>query len=304
MRKTIFSQTILTAAMVLWAGLAFCVNWSGQGYTVVETKEELGRKITVLKGSDDATFTVSAGVTMTDRFLIDIKRIHTALTAIKSMKVKTLKFVVSSRGVEAVVIPDTFTYESVDIVPHVPAGLFFFASRDGLVRYNFRLTKDNIFVRIKGQFVDEKSLCAKLLEAIKNPEEYARRRDPDYFLAQLDKLKENISQLKGNISQLKISQKNYELEQKRKAGEIRAEYLAFQKEFANLRGAVMHLHNRGFFGNVVSISQGKVQKIIDMKKRNFSLTNVQIAQKLREQKITVSDNEVFVVVAAYFNDYK
>jgi hypothetical protein len=153
----------------------------------------------------------------------------------------------------------------------MPAGMYF-VDTDTLT-YNFRMTIKSLFLKIKGEFLTEELVCGKMLEAIKNPSAYVRKRDPEYFLRKLEQLETDLDRLKAY-------------------------------DFENLRIGVLTLHNKGFFGGVNLIKKEVIIKVIELKKQSASLSKDQIVEKLKAEKIEASAGEVELILNIYFNEFK
>lgn len=181
----------------------------------------------------------------------------------KSMKIDKIKFLVSKSKIDIVILPLSFTCNSNNIIPHIPAGLFFIYT-DAL-KYNFRMIKDNIFIRMEGYFINEQVFNDKIEMALKDPSIYVKSHDPAYIVFKLDSLENDLAKL--------------------------------NKENSMLRKAVINLLNK------TSVSDDTVKKVIKLKTNNPSLNAEQITIKINGQGIKISEKTVNLILAVYFNEF-
>ena len=114
------------------------------------------------------------------------------------LKIDSLKYIVSKDSVEILITPSSVMSKNENITGNIPAGMLFVLS-DNILQYDFRIMKDNVFVRIKGIFVDKSELFDKIALALEDPILYVRRNEPDYMLEQIDKHEEEIALLRQQL---------------------------------------------------------------------------------------------------------
>lgn len=176
-------RIVLIFLIISFAASLHAFDWKSENITVVETKKEDDVITASLKDSEGNAFTVSYSE-LNDATAELILKLKSDFYGWKTMQISSIKFVVYRDRIEIAILPSTFNCSGTDIIPYLPAGMFFIY-RD-VLEYNFRITKNDLFVRIKGMWNTEEAICKKLLEAIKDPLSYIRKRDPEYFLEKIE----------------------------------------------------------------------------------------------------------------------
>ena len=244
-------------------------DWSAEGLTENGTKAVNGESLLELTDAEGKKVFIQYSGGLDESTIGNVLEIRKVFLGWKNISADRVKFLVSGARMDIAVFPGTFTCGERDMLGYVSAGMQFIYT-DSL-EYNFRITLENLFIRVRGAYVDEASLCEKMLEAVKNPHDYIRKRDPEYILTRLDRLEERNDRL--------------------------------EKENRLLRNAVMAMHNSGFFRGTTPVSSEVVNRIVEMKKAKPSLTVKQIEEELEKEKIMASSKEISLVLAVYFNEY-
>ncbi len=196
----------------------------------------------------------------------------------QKIQVRQFRFTSSDGTIEALVVLQKFASEhGKNILPYLPSGLSF--TYADTLQYNFRLKIEKLFVRIRGSYSKETELIQKVTEAVDNPHAYIRKRDPEYFLQQLDRLSQDIDKLK-------------------------TENIALRKQMETYRRGYMALHNEGFFSGPTAINDSKIQKVLEIKKQNPGIKKDKIKEILEKQKIEISSKELTIILLVYFNEAK
>lgn len=249
-------------------------SWAGQGFRDVQAEEKADQWYVSMKDSQGRAIKVRASRKLDARQGQRVKEVHKTLTGWKHLQIKEMRFVLSSGVIEVLVVPEELTTTSgKDILQYLPSGLSF--SYIDSLQYNFRLKIQNLFVRIKGQYIKESEVLEKIQEAIKNPHGYIRKRDPEYFLRQLERLDKELDIARKNNAQLR-------------------------EEMEIMRTGFMALVNEGFFSGPEMISQDKVDAVVRLKTEKPSIKAEEIQKKLEAQKMEVSSKEIRIILAAYF----
>jgi hypothetical protein len=176
-------RIVLIFLIMSFAASLHALDWKSKNITVLETTKEKDVTTATLKDSEGNAFTVSYTELSDETADLILKR-KDEFYRWKTMKINSIKFVAYRDRIEIAILPSTFSCSGTDIIPYLPAGMFFIY-RD-VLEYNFRITKDDLFVRIKGMWNTEEAICKKILEAIKDPLAYIRKRDPEYFLEKIE----------------------------------------------------------------------------------------------------------------------
>jgi|GEM_PF-381915 len=203
----------------------------------------------------------------------------------KYMVPEKVEFYIANDLVEILILPKTFKYKGIDITKFLPAGMLFIQGEH--LNYNFRITKDNLFVRIKDYFKHEELLCENLASAINDPLTYLKLRDPAYLLKKMQALEKKLEQLQGQFDEVKQrSEKNDEI-------------------LGRIGNGIVTLHNRGFLGiGYKAVKRDVIDKIVEMKKENPKYDKKQIKKALEKKNVKVSEHVVFLVLSLYYNEFK
>ncbi|MCP4129898.1 MAG: hypothetical protein GY754_02670 [bacterium] len=266
---------IILCLIILFAATGvYAFDWSAQGLRVQDTRQEENETNLVIADEAGTTFGVKYFGTLADDKGSKIIELNKSFRTWKNMKVRNVNFLVSNEIIQIIIVPSEFKYKTVDILKYLPAGMMFtyIESREYKLKYNFRITKDNLLVRVKDDFVDEERLSKNLNEAIKDPLAYIKRRDPDYFLKKLNDLEEKNKKL---------------LEQ-----------------YNKLRYTILTLHNSGFFSGATAVKKKVLERIIDIKTEDPKLGTDAISKKLEKEKLEASDKEIELILNIYFNEFK
>lgn len=276
---------ILTALSLFIPLGAHAYDWSSRGISLQNT-EQNGEEIYIsLADSSGRQFGVKYFGEVSAEDADRILSLRNSFYGWKNMKPSRMDFFITGQVIEIAVFPEKYIYKNKDFMPFIPGGMLF--TYAGELSYNFRITKNNVFIRIAGPYKDEDELGNKMTEAINDPLGYLKKRDPEYFLGKLTMLE----------TKSREQQEQYE--------KLLSDHKALLAEHARLMNAVMTLHNTGFLGFGVSqIDQKTVVRIIEMKKAVPALKADQIRDQLEREGIKASKNEVFLVLSVYFNDFE
>jgi hypothetical protein len=226
--------------------------------TILELADGDGRKISVQYYGELADDTAAR--------IVELRKIFAGW---KQIRTEGIKFLVSSGRIDIVIFPGSLAINGKDMLPYIPAGINL--SYTDELEYNFRITTQNLFIKIQGTYMKEDDICLKIQEAVDNPHDYIRKRDPEFILAKLTKLEERCGKL--------------------------------EDENRLLKNAILALHNTGFFRGPTVVSADVVKRVIELKKSDPALKAAQIREKLTGEKIEASDKEISLILALYFNEF-
>lgn len=251
----------------------FAINWTGDEIgelkedevlnILQKTEVEAGTNIT-LQDKNNNTFNIIYSQVVDKVRANIILKLKSDFFNWTGLTVNKLKFIVLEDSIEIFVLPLEFICNGTNVISYMPAGMLF--TYTDVLQYNFRITKNNLFIRIQGFFINQTQLCEKILEALKNPTAYIRKRDPEFFLSKLIQLQNDLDKLK--------------------------------RENSMLRWAVITLINDE------NISEDIVNRVVNLKKQNPLITVSQIRDKLKKQDVKLSKSEIAVIITVYFNEFK
>lgn len=275
MRKFIICFFI---SFVFISEFLYAYDWSAKDVKELNKSLSDNEIIVNLTDSSGRRFTVKYYEQISERDVGIILELNSKFYSWKNMTPAKINYFISNKTIEIVVVPARFKYKEENILKYLPAGMLFVYT-DSL-SYNYRITRDNIFVRVKGRFKDESELCDKTLEAINDPLAYLKKRDPEFFLTKLTALEDSYLKLQKEHKKLVIKHEK-------------------------LLYAVMTLHNTGFLGfGVNPIDKKAVKRILELKKENPSFGSEDIEKKMEKEGFKISDDEIILVLSVYYNEFK
>ncbi|MBN1898500.1 MAG: hypothetical protein JW827_06955 [Spirochaetes bacterium] len=248
-------------------------EWSWDNIKELKEDEELAilNKVPVengtnmtLKDKNQHVFQITFSQPVNDLAARNILRLKDDFFDWTGLEIKELLFVVQTNAIEISVLPAEFICNGTNVTGNMPAGMLF--TYTDLLQYSFRLTKDNLFIRIQGYFIDKARFCEQILDALNNPTAYIRKRDPEFFLAKLIQLQDDLDRLR--------------------------------REYTMLRWAVITLINDE------KITEDTINQVVELKKNNPMMDISAIRDKLDEKGIELSKGEINVILTIYFNEYK
>lgn len=256
-------KKLLVLCMVLCCGALYAYDWGQDGITVVNKAEQDGKTELTLKDAKENTFTLSYMNEPDDAIYKNVAKLKGDLYGWKNMTVNSLKFVYDQGGLEISVMPKTFEYGGKNFNDYLPSGMQFTYSY--LLQYNFRINVNRLFIRIAGDYDTEERVCRKIVDAINNPKEYIKKRDPEYLLTKLEQLDDTLNKL---------------------------------------RTATLMLHNSGFLSGPEPVNRDVVEKVVGMRLLDPVISREKIAETLEKQKVKASGREINLILNVYFNDFK
>lgn len=186
--------------IALFMSLAFLIvplygsNWTNFQLQVISETNVNSTVQTMLQDADGKLFRVISAQDVSDT---NIQRIVTWKNLIGSwtnVSIKTIDFTVAVNEIDMVIIPESLMYNDTNIVSSLPAGMLFLDT--GVLYYDFRMKKDNLFLRINGKYKDQEDLFKKIIFAYQDPNAYLRATEPE---ARLEVLEERVSYLESMI---------------------------------------------------------------------------------------------------------
>lgn len=195
-RKRIIALAVLLASALS----AHALDLEGTGLKASGTAREGQRTIVTLKDSMDRTVQLSYVAEPDAKAFARILAIRETFLSWTAFDVASMRFTLTGATLEIVVNLDRVTAGGKDVTENVPAGFYF--TWTGILQYDFRVVKDNVFLRISGPFTSEKELADKIHAAVSNPAAFLRRSDPEYYIPKVEKLEMDVPTLQLSVSGL------------------------------------------------------------------------------------------------------
>jgi hypothetical protein len=302
--------TLLVPMILLAIGIsAFGIDLQNYGFNVTNTQQENNQTVYTVRASDGFTFTVASSAPLTDANARVLRSSVSTLTSWNLLKVEQAKIVFDGSRADILIIPSSFVYKGVDLAKYMPSGIQFYF--DTYLQYDFRMLKDNLFLRLKGEVYDQTQFADRLYAAIENPVLFLQTSNPEYLLQQfniltkkVEDLTTQLSRADAAISQLTDKQSAVNANVEKQLADIEAQNATMADGLDRLRYSQLILSNRGFFGQIRLIDKQAVAKVVQMKKADSSLTVDQAVAKLQAEGIKMSKREASLVFNVYFNEFK
>jgi len=267
-RKAIYSLIFI----VSFVSGAMAYDWQSSGWSVKETGVQENENFLLLQNNYGKEIRVRyLEAEFDDTWGDQIVALYNRLSTWKYMKPAAIEFFINGRTLEVLVIPEVFNYKGYDFMPHIPGGMTFLSDYE--LRYNFRVTKDQFFLRLSDKFIDEELLCRRMKEAIDDPISYLKKREPEYFLSKLNELEEEQKKL----------------------------YTRQEK----LINAVLYFQNTGFlgFGND-QVKPIVLKRVIELKTSDPTLDKEKIKLILEKEKVEASEKEIELILNIFYNEFE
>lgn len=266
---------LISIFMLLSVSGAMAYDWSAAGLQVKESGSVEDENFIILRDSGANEIKVRFTGELSDTWSEAVVNLNKKFRTWTYMKVDKLEFFVNGGTLEILIIPASFNYKGTDFVPYIPAGMTFLYDYD--LRYNFRVTKNEFFLRINDRFIDESSLCQRMKEAIDDPVGYMKKREPEYFLRKLSELEE---------------------------AQARTEKLS-NENFDKLAKALLYYQNTGFlgFGNT-PVKPQVIKRVIELKAADPKITRDKIKTQLDTEKLAATDKEIKLILNIFYNEFE
>lgn len=181
------------------------------------------------------------------------------VSSIPQLTITGLTVTLMDKNMDLLVRVGQYMYEGQDFTPYLPSGMLF--NQSDVLQYNFRMDVNNVFIKVKGEFIGAPELGQKISEALKDPGLYARKRDPEYILSKIEKLETDNSKLQSENNRLR-------------------------KFLMNQSGA---------------LSEADILYVINQKKENPSLDAEMIRMKAKEEGKKISKKQVETILQLTFD---
>jgi hypothetical protein len=270
-------RPLLIACILAVGTAAGALNLAPFGADVVSSSPEGERTIAALRDSAGRTFTVSLLEDPSPAIAAQVIALKDAFYAWRAVKIGSLRFTVTGDLIETVIFPESIVAGGSELRYYLPAGLFFSWSSAMDLEYDFRVTKDNLFLRVSGVYKSEEEMENRIAEAIANPGAYLQRGDTEYLLSRLDEAQKDIAAL-------------------------REAQVALQIALDAARYAAMTRENVEWLFFPTPIPRDGITRILALKKENPVLTRAEAAGKLKAAGIAMTDQEIRIVFKYCFGE--
>ncbi len=207
-----------------------------------------------------------------------------------TLTAKSVKLIFKKDGIEINVIPGSLTYNDSELTPYLPAGITFIHT--DYTMYDFRVVKDNYFIRIRGQYYGPDLLLKAVDEAVADPVRYIAAHDPEFIIKQISDINVKDAGQDGEIDRLRKDLES-----------LSAEHKKLLSDFDALRYAYIAVTRKGIYGSKEPIPQNDIDSIIEIKTRRSSATVDEVYEEARSKGMKITKGKVALIINTYFSSY-
>lgn len=297
MKRFIFITFVLI--MIAVNAKILALNWQSLNATQVDKKEEGSHTILTLRDQEKRIFKITyQDETNAEKLAEKIIALKNEFYAWQNIHFKNISFVVSASFLEIVIIPHEVINNGQNLVSAIPAGIAMtYYPENAALYYDFRIMKDNLLIRIAGDYLNEKELLSKLCFAYENPMAYLQRTGPE----KLPEKKPAGDQ--GEIQNVLDNLVNENAKLKNDLKELKEGLDTLKKENENLRQLLVYFHNLDSFNRLRQIPAETIKEVVELKRGNPGMSRGQLSKELKKKKITLSKKELDLILIIYFHEF-
>jgi hypothetical protein len=300
--KRFFFATIIFI-FLLFSFKTYALNWQSLNVTLVEQKEDGLRTVLTLKDAKNRIFSISYDDAISTKMADKIIKYKNEFYSWQTVHFKDLSFVISDSFLEMMIIPQEIIRNDQNLVAAIPAGITmtYYPEKDTL-HYDFRIMKENQFIRIGGDYQSEDELLSKFYLAYDNPSAFLLRSDPEYLVKEIEQLQHDLGVLMNENKKLQDSFESFSdlANQYQKLQDCLAD-LANENE--QIRQVLLYLHNEDFFNRFRLIPVDTIRQVVELKRNNPKLPKSDLWELVRQEKIKISTQEFDLILIVYFNEF-
>ncbi|MBP8081617.1 MAG: hypothetical protein KAZ87_00300 [Spirochaetes bacterium] len=256
----------------------YSFDWSTVSMSPAEKSEDAEEDSVYLTDSDSKIYIIENEKKVDAQIASEITQFIRIAKNWKYIQWNEMKFFIIPEGIQFAVYPSKAEYKNEDLLPFIPSGMVF-SYEEGAQRYDFRLIKKNTIIKMRGAYIEEEPLLAKISEALNDPKSFMKKRDPDFLLAK-------IEELENKLDKAEISALSAKIQNEKTASDL----IAFQ--------------NARMFNSKKIVSNDIIARIVELKKTDPKITVEEMKKKMDEEKRTITLDEINLIFGVYFNEYK
>lgn len=259
-------QIIVTLLLLLACVPSYALNWKKFDAEVTNISKDGPKTTITLKDKKDKVFkVVYHDEAMLEKVVSKIIRFKNEFYGWREISFADISFLVFDNYLEVIVIPHEIIHQQNNLAKAVPAGITMMSPPDqDKMYYDFRIIKDNHFLRIDGAYLDEAELVNKLRSAY------------DYPLIYLQRGKSAGA----------------------KAGD------AGSGSDENTRQALLYFLNEDWNGRPKSVPSETIAKVVELKQNNPQMTKGELWKVIKNEKVRITKRELELILIIYFNEFE
>lgn len=263
--KKIFIAVL--AVLLLTSVPSHAFNGKKFDAVVTNTTQDGQRTIVTLKDRNNKIFKVIyQDEAMLDKVASKINKYKNEFFGWQEILYTDISFMVFDNYLEVIIIPQKVPHNQTDLAKAVPAGITMM-SPPGLdkMHYDFRIIKDDYFLRIEGDYLNEMELIAKLCTAYDYPSVHLRQNQPS-----------TVSVSDGSDSGTD----------------------------ERTRLALIYLLNEDWNGRPKSVPPEIINEVIELKVNNPWMSKNDLWKVLKKEKVKLTKKELELILIIYFNEFE
>ena len=281
-------------------------------YEVIDRREDdetIRRTVRDDEGNEFELRSAEETLSERQRSILDV--ITRTVFSLDSLEVESMNVLFVEDRADILVVPSSLEFEGEELRSYVPSGLSF--TFDQVLEYDFRVLVDDYFMRFSGQFIDEEQFLSRLADAINDPVGFLESQRPELLAQRLDEVEEAVASLSDAFedqaaelddTRAELDDTRAELADTEETLERTRQDLAEARaEVFDLRYAVLAFNNATFFGRDRPIDEQVIDRIVELRNRNPGIERDEIRDRLSEEGLDASRNEVELVLAVFFRHF-
>jgi hypothetical protein len=265
MKRLISILIIFSFMLIGITTTTYAFDWKSLNVELISQTENDSQTILTLKDKQERTFKVIyQDETMLAKLATTIIKYKNEFYTWRSIRFKDISFMVFANFLNVVIIPQQLPHNNLNLAMAIPGGIVMvYDPEKDTVHYDFRIMKEDQFVRIDGDYLKEDQLVSKIGTAYDNPSG-------------------NLQQPTGPVS---FQQENI--------GSDREKILQ----------SLIYLYNEDWNGRHKSIPIDTIQKVIELRQNNPGMTKKQLWKMVKKEKIQITNRELNLILIVYFNEF-
>ncbi|QEN05215.1 hypothetical protein EW093_11000 [Thiospirochaeta perfilievii] len=271
---------------------------------IVSSIKKNNQNITTINTINNKQILVKSDKTLTLEQEEIIGRTYNTFYNWPEMDISTSNMEFEDNILSTVINVSNLNYNGVEISQYMPSGIQIYY--DTFYEYDFRMFKDTLFMRLKGQYFSKKEFLDELLKAVNDPILYVQIHDPAYLIKQIASLRDENLEQTDKISTLidnytNLLKMHNELLNKHSLlkEEVELDKIAQTK----LKNGVISLNNKSLFGSLNEFDSTLVDEVISLKEGNPGIKVEDIELTLKEKDIKYSTKVIESIFIIYFNEF-
>jgi hypothetical protein len=190
-------KPVIIAFLFLLAWTAAALDLPSYDLSETSRATEANRTVMTLQDAEGRSFTMSYAAEPSKAIMDRVVQLKDLFYGWKNITISSLRLTVTGSLIEAAVFPETVMVAENDLVEYVPAGLLFIST--STLEYDFRVTKDNLFLKVHGPYAGEDEMENKIASAVANPSLFLLSSDPTYLLGRIEAAEGKIALLQETL---------------------------------------------------------------------------------------------------------